>query len=158
MAIWYYYNENGEKIEVTGGQLKGLAKAGQITPDTIVETAEGKTAPARRVKGLKFAGTEQSKPTSETTSSEPEPLPSVPALVRPAELIAFDGEQLDQYRRTRAMVWLNIDGSEVWLNELLVLEGYARARLDFRYSHEAKLVFALAEWEARKDRRNLWKD
>jgi len=70
--------------------------------------------------------------------------------------LAFDGEQLDQYRRTRAMVWLNIDGSEVWLNELLVLEGYARARLDFRYSHEAKLVFALAEWEARKDRRNLW--
>ena len=54
MAKWFYYNESGEKIEVTGGQLKGLAKAGRITPDTIVETEEGKTAPARKVKGLTF--------------------------------------------------------------------------------------------------------
>jgi len=72
--------------------------------------------------------------------------------------LSFDGEQLDRYRRTRAMVWLNIDGQEVWLNELLILEGLARARLDFRFSHEAKLAFALAEWEARENRRNLWKD
>ena len=71
--------------------------------------------------------------------------------------LAFDGEQLDQYRRTRAMVYLTMpDGREVWLNELLVLEGLAHARLDFRYSHEAKLHFALAEVEARKHRRNLW--
>jgi hypothetical protein len=48
MAKWFYYNESNEKIEVTGGQLKGLAKAGMITPDTIVETEEGKTAPVRR--------------------------------------------------------------------------------------------------------------
>ena len=54
MSTWYYYNEKGEKIAVTGGQLKGLAKVGRITPDTMVETEEGKTAPARRVKGLTF--------------------------------------------------------------------------------------------------------
>jgi len=54
MAKWYYYNEQHEKIEVTGGQLKGLAKIGKITPNTIVETEDGKTAPARRVKGLLF--------------------------------------------------------------------------------------------------------
>jgi len=73
--------------------------------------------------------------------------------------IAFDGEQLDQYRRTRAMVYLTMpDGQEIWLNELLIREGLARARLDFRYSHEAKLHFALAEVEARTNRRNLWKD
>ena len=48
MAKWFYYNESGEKIEVTGGQLKGLAKAGMITPDTIVETEEGN--PHRRGK------------------------------------------------------------------------------------------------------------
>ena len=54
MAKWFYYNESGEKIEVTGGQLKGLAKAGMITPDTLVETEEGKTAPARKIKGLSF--------------------------------------------------------------------------------------------------------
>jgi len=59
MAKWFYYNESGEKVEVTGGQLKGLAKAGMITPDTIVETEEGKSSPARRVKGLTFAETIQ---------------------------------------------------------------------------------------------------
>jgi len=73
--------------------------------------------------------------------------------------IAFDGEQLDQYRRTRAMVYLTMpDGSEVWLNRLLVERGLAHARLDFRFSHSAKLHFALAELESRKHRRNMWKD
>jgi micrococcal nuclease len=72
--------------------------------------------------------------------------------------ISFDGEHLDQYRRIRAMVYLQIEGKEIWLNELLVLEGLAHARLNFRYSHEAKLHFALAEIEARKNRKNLWKE
>ena len=75
MAVWYYYNEQGDKIEVTGGQLKGLAKAGQITPETIVETEEGKQAPARRVKGLQFAITPTESPTPETTSPTVAPLP-----------------------------------------------------------------------------------
>ena len=59
MAKWFYTNEKGERIEVTGGQLKGLAKAGRITPDTIIETAEGKSAPARKVKGLTFVAPTQ---------------------------------------------------------------------------------------------------
>jgi len=73
MAKWFYYNENGDKIEVTGGQLKGLAKAGRITPDTIVETEEGKTAPARKVKGLTFV---EAVPTETTPPAELVP-PSV---------------------------------------------------------------------------------
>ena len=67
MAKWYYYNEQGDKIEVTGGQLKGLAKAGMITPDTIVETEEGKSAPARKVKGLTFIAAAQTEPISVST-------------------------------------------------------------------------------------------
>ena len=51
MATWYYYNEQGEKIATTGGRLKGLAKAGLITPETIVETEDGKKARAGKVKG-----------------------------------------------------------------------------------------------------------
>ena len=47
MANWYYYNEDGEKIEVTGKELKDLAKQGVITPVTMIETEEGKSAPAR---------------------------------------------------------------------------------------------------------------
>jgi endonuclease YncB( thermonuclease family) len=72
--------------------------------------------------------------------------------------LSFDGEELDRWRRTRAMVYVQIDGNEVWLNELLVRQGLAHARLDFRYSHEAKMHFALAEWQARKYKRNLWRE
>jgi len=60
MANWFYYNENGEKISVTGKELKELAKNGTITPETFVETAEGKTGLAKHVKGLPFF--ETSKP------------------------------------------------------------------------------------------------
>ena len=55
MANWFYYTGKGEKIEVTSGELKQLALQGAITPETIVETADGKSAPARKVKGLTFA-------------------------------------------------------------------------------------------------------
>jgi endonuclease YncB( thermonuclease family) len=55
------------------------------------------------------------------------------------------------------MVWLQLpNGQEVWLNELLIREGLAHARLDYRYSHGAKLAFAVAEVEARRNKRNLW--
>jgi thiol-disulfide isomerase/thioredoxin len=60
MANWYYYNENGEKIEVTGKKLKELASQGTITSETIIETEEGKSALARKVKGLTFLETAQS--------------------------------------------------------------------------------------------------
>ena len=72
MANWFYYNENGEKIEVIGGQLKDLAKQGVITPGTMIETEDGKTAPARRVKGLTFADTKQPETNIEKPSSTQE--------------------------------------------------------------------------------------
>jgi len=55
MANWHYYDDDGNRITVTGKELKELAKEGLITPDTIVENEEGKTARAGRVKGLVFA-------------------------------------------------------------------------------------------------------
>jgi len=73
--------------------------------------------------------------------------------------IAFDGEQVDRYNRVLAMVYLTMpDGREVWLNELLIREGLAHARLEYRYSQGSKLAFALAEVEARKNKKNLWND
>ena len=50
--------------------MKGLAKAGMITPDTIVETEEGKSAPARKVKGLTFGETIQSEPKTSSSSEK----------------------------------------------------------------------------------------
>jgi len=55
MAVWYYYNEQGDKVTVTGKELKELARSGKITPGTMVETEDGKIAPAKKVQGLKFA-------------------------------------------------------------------------------------------------------
>ena len=55
MSTWFYYDSSGQKQgPVTGGRLKGLAQAGLITPETMVETEKGKTVPAKKVKGLKF--------------------------------------------------------------------------------------------------------
>jgi micrococcal nuclease len=71
--------------------------------------------------------------------------------------ISFDGEQLDRFGRTLAMVWLQLpNGQEVWLHELLIREGLAHARLHYRYSHGAKLSFAVAEVEARQNSKNIW--
>ena len=80
MTTWYYTDEKGERVNVTGGQLKWLAKNGKITPETIIETEDGKTAPARKIKGLTFG--ESALPTSATSdqseiyglSSPPKPL------------------------------------------------------------------------------------
>ena len=57
MTNFYYYNENGDKISVTGKHLKLLAENGHITPETIIENENGKQAPAGKVKGLTFAET-----------------------------------------------------------------------------------------------------
>ena len=73
MSKWFYYNESGDKTEVTGGQLKWLAKNGKITPETMVETEGGKTALAKKVKGLTFI-TPEAIPSE---SASPEPAQSV---------------------------------------------------------------------------------
>ena len=71
--------------------------------------------------------------------------------------IAYDGEELDKWRRTRALVYLTMpDGSEMLLNEELIRQGYAHVRLQFSYSQSLKLKFAVAEIETRKHRRNIW--
>jgi len=56
MSTQYYYEDNnGHRWgPVSGGRLKGLAKAGIILPETIIETNDGKRARARQVKGLTF--------------------------------------------------------------------------------------------------------
>ena len=55
MTKLFYYNESGAKIEVTAEQLKELAKAGQITQGTIIESEDGKMVPAGKIKALTFA-------------------------------------------------------------------------------------------------------
>ena len=54
-STWYYYDHNGQKQgPITSGQLKELANQGTVTPETIIENEEGKSAFAKDVKGLTF--------------------------------------------------------------------------------------------------------
>ena len=71
--------------------------------------------------------------------------------------IAFDGDQRDKYDRVLAMVYLPLpNGQEVWLNELLIGEGLARAQTQYRYSKGAKDAFQRAETEAKRAKKNIW--
>ena len=55
MAIWHYYNEDGERVgPVTDKQLKTLAGQGIVLPGTVLETEEGTTGQAKDVVGLTF--------------------------------------------------------------------------------------------------------
>jgi len=81
MSAWYYYDRNGEKQgPVTGGELKGLAKTGMIMPNTVVETENGETVPASKVKGLTFVEAAQ--------QQMPLPAESKPLSVAPAKQAA----------------------------------------------------------------------
>ena len=72
--------------------------------------------------------------------------------------LAFDGDQVDKYGRNLAMVYLPMpNGTEVWLNELLIREGLARAQTQYRFSNGAKDAFRQAEADAKSARRNLWR-
>jgi len=63
MSNWFYYDHSGQKQgPITDGQLKELAMRGTISPQTVVETEAGKSAPAGKIKGLTFRGAAQPTP------------------------------------------------------------------------------------------------
>jgi micrococcal nuclease len=70
--------------------------------------------------------------------------------------VAFDGDQIDQYGRNLAMIYLQTAQGEVWLNELLIREGLAKALLQYRFSKGAKKRLQTAENEAKTARRKIW--
>jgi len=85
MSTFYYYDNDGQKQgPVTSKQLKGLAQEGQITPETIIESEEGMTSPARQMKSLTFdtAASQETTPPAQNpfTASVPDDNPfSAPA-------------------------------------------------------------------------------
>jgi endonuclease YncB( thermonuclease family) len=54
------------------------------------------------------------------------------------------------------MVYLQTSTGEVLLNELLIREGLARAKTQYRYSKGMKDRFRTAENAAKAERRNIW--
>ncbi|MDR2117029.1 MAG: thermonuclease family protein [Planctomycetaceae bacterium] len=70
--------------------------------------------------------------------------------------VAFDGDQVDQYGRNLAMIYLQTPKGEIWLNELLLREGLAKSLLQYRFSKGAKQRLQTAENEAKTARRKIW--
>jgi len=97
MSTWFYYDNKGQKLgPVSGGQLKGLAKAGMITPETIVETESGRRVLAEKIQGLTFVEPVQHPPITNTISHEPLPpvstVAATPSPPRPPAIeIVIDG-------------------------------------------------------------------
>lgn len=65
--------------------------------------------------------------------------------------LEYDGERLDQYKRTLAYVFLE-DGTLV--NEEIIRRGYAETYRRFTYHRKA--AFQAAEKDARGARRGMW--
>jgi micrococcal nuclease len=70
--------------------------------------------------------------------------------------IKFDGDTIDKYGRNLAMVYVKTPRGEIWLNETLIYEGLARARLQYNFSNFSKQRFKSAEQKAKIARRNIW--
>jgi molecular chaperone GrpE (heat shock protein) len=53
MPNWFYYDDGGQKLgPITDKQLQELAVSGKVTRATKLETEDGKTGPAEKLKGL----------------------------------------------------------------------------------------------------------
>ncbi|GHT14262.1 hypothetical protein FACS1894170_11120 [Planctomycetales bacterium] len=93
MANWFYYDKNRQKKgPITPQQLQQLVRQGMITPDTFVETEQGKTAKAGQIKGL-FAAPPQSSANSVSQGNAgvygfkqepPKPIPVPPPVQQQA--------------------------------------------------------------------------
>ncbi len=70
--------------------------------------------------------------------------------------IAFDGDQIDKYGRNLAMIYVQTAQGEICLNEELLRQGLAHARLQYRFSKGAKQRMEQAVQEAQAARRGLW--
>ena len=68
--------------------------------------------------------------------------------------LTYDQEQLDQYDRVLAYVWLD----QLLLNEAIIRAGFSRAQTRFPYRAEMKQRFRLAEQQAREARAGMWRD
>jgi micrococcal nuclease len=66
--------------------------------------------------------------------------------------LTFGLERKDRYDRFLAFVW----NDDILLNEELVRNGLAQARLDYRYSGTMKQRLAKAQDDARRAGRGIW--
>jgi hypothetical protein len=84
MAIWYYYNSLGKRVLISSAEeLKQLAAAGVILPDTIIENEKGYTAKAWKIKSLEFSENTNTKKVVVKPKKLVQPVKDQPAKVQP---------------------------------------------------------------------------
>ncbi len=66
--------------------------------------------------------------------------------------LEIDGEPVDQYGRNLAFIW----SDDRMLNEELVRQGLAKAKLAYDYSNAKKNLLRRAQDDARRQRRGMW--
>ena len=107
---WHYFNEIGEKIgPITDKELKHFAQHGVITPETIIETKDGKTVPARRIEGLMPPETVQPEPEKPFIAASPfsvqndsAPSPATAFAAQTVQAVRTHGQKTAK----SAMFWL----------------------------------------------------
>ena len=118
MTKWYYYDTNGQKQGlITSGQLKELAKAGIITSETIIETEDGKTAPAARVKGLTFASSESGNQSKNTKTANAQETILKETLI---EILGIDPKECDIQANLLGTINLRLESLLELQNRILV--------------------------------------
>ena len=70
--------------------------------------------------------------------------------------LVFDGDLKDKYGRLRAHVILPINGRIIFVNHLMIRQGFAKVRTV--HSHRFERLFCMAEKEAQKEKKGMWKN
>lgn len=85
MANWYYYEAGKRQGPVSAEQLKNMALEARITPETVIESSEGRRALASAVAGLTFGTAPGAAPASSQPAVPPNyEIPTATEYVSPS--------------------------------------------------------------------------
>jgi len=145
----------------TGEPLTDAPTSGDLAPGEydVQRVVDGDTILLRQADArVRFQGIDTPETVKEGTAVEswgPEASAYTKKFVREAGgrvRLEFDGEPTDQYGRYLAFIW----SGDRMLNEELVRQGLARAKLGYDYSNAKKNLLRRAQDEARRERRGIW--
>ena len=109
MEIYCYIGEDKKRIgPVSSAELKDMARAGNVKPDTIVEV-DGKKAPARKVKGLFFPPAAVPPEIPSAPIVPPPPLPEMKPASDPSDPL-FESLKISSEKLEKAAGGVNAIG------------------------------------------------
>ena len=145
----------------TGEPLTDAPTSGDLAPGEydVERVVDGDTILLRKGHArVRFQGIDTPETVKEGTAVEswgPEASAYTKKFIREAGWrvrLEFDGEPTDQYGRYLVFIW----SEGRMLNEELVHQGLARAKLGYDYSNAKKNLLRRAQDKARRERRGIW--